>query len=116
MRKRLEEMSERELLEELVAEKRQQETLRWIGWGLRLVVVIAIAVLLAIYLPPVIAYFRQLAALVEQVKSTLEQLKTTADQLQSALNGVTQGSSDALREAAERLNELLNGLKGLFGR
>ncbi len=128
MRRPVEEMTDRELLEELVKEKRLQETLRRIRIGIGAAIAVAVAILLAIYLPPVIRYFRQLNETIQQVRRVAEQagasldsVRAAAEQVTASLDGMRQeivsiesSGAAALQNAAERLNELLNSFPAWF--
>ena len=60
-------MTDREILIELLQEKRRAENLRWVRLGVVAALVLAIGILCAVYLPPVIRYFRKLNELLERV-------------------------------------------------
>ena len=66
-RKPIPEMTDREMLIELLQEKRRAENLRWVRLGVVAALVLAIGILCAVYLPPVIRYFRKLNELLERV-------------------------------------------------
>ena len=66
-RKPIPEMTDREILIELLQEKRRAENLRWVRLGVVAALVLAIGILCAVYLPPVIRYFRKLNELLERV-------------------------------------------------
>lgn len=114
MRRPVEEMTERELLEELVQEKRLQETLRHIRLGVYAVLVVAVAILLAIYLPPVIRYFRQLGATLQQIRQAVEQASASLDGMRQTVAAIEEGGAAALQSAADRLNELISGFSAWF--
>ena len=114
MRRPVEEMTERELLEELVQEKRLQETLRRVRLGVYAVLAVAAAVLLAIYLPPVVRYFRQLSTTLQQIRQAVEQASAALDSVRQTVAGIEEGGAAALQSAADRLNELIGGISAWF--
>ena len=114
MRRPVEEMTDRELLEELVKEKRIQETLRRIRLGVGAAIFVAVAVLLAVYLPPAVRYFRQLNEEMQQIRRVAEQAGASLDGMRQEIVSIERGGAAALQNAADRLNELLNSFPAWF--
>ncbi len=114
MRKPICDMSEREMLAELLAAQRREEDLRRLGLGLRLLLLAAVAALLIIYLPPVIRYFRDLSASIRQLQEGIQQVQNTVTGVKESLSGLGASGLEALQRAAEKLNELLDNLPPIF--
>ena len=64
----IEEMTEREMLEELLEHKRRDQSARRVKLGITVLLLAALCVLLVAYLPPVVGYFRQLGEAVRQIR------------------------------------------------
>ena len=114
MQKAIETMTDREILEELLQERRRDRTKEYIRWGLYAAALLAVAILCAVYLPPVIDYFRKLHDAVEQIRQGMDQVRAAADTVRDAVTRVGQGGSEALESALARLNELLEKLPAVF--
>ena len=137
MRKDIQSMSDHELLMELVAEKRKLERLRHIK-EICLAVLLVIAVILGcVYIPKILAPFRQFQEMSGQLQAALnrfnasmdsyEQLSDQArglfDQLGSLDLSKLQETMDQLRslnlpelqETADKLSQLVSRVGGLFG-
>lgn len=110
----VEEMTERELLEELIVQKRREQTARRIKGGVCVLLLAVLTAALLRYLPPVIAYFQQLRETVEQVQENLQQLRNAADGITETVGGLRDAGQETLQDAVERLNELLGRLPGIF--
>lgn len=135
MSRPLEEMTDHEMLVELLEEKRYQERMRNLRIGCKAAVALAVVILLCIYLPPVIRTYRQLNETMQQVRDTVDQVKGaveqvkgastrvqgTMDELQgtvnsirSALDNLKQNGVDVLEGAMDQLNQLLQNFPGLW--
>ena len=101
MKKPVAQMTEREMLEELVAEKRRNDVVK--------------IVLLAVWLPPVIAFFRELSESIRQVRGELQRILDAADSVQKAVSGAGSAGWDTLKNLSEQLGELLGKIKSFFG-
>ncbi|MBQ9330789.1 MAG: hypothetical protein IJ221_07425 [Oscillibacter sp.] len=128
MRKPIEDMTDREILAELLAEKRRAEKWRYVGLGVRLAVLAVVAALCLRYLPPVLSFARDAYAAVETanaqvaqarqqmegIRSQLSDLQTTAEGIRTAVAGIQDIGSAALESAADRLNDLLSRFPRLW--
>ena len=107
MRQDLETMSERELLMELVSEKRRTETLRWIKYGVAVACALIIGIYLAKVLPPIIRTITSINDNLQYIRSTLNNLEPAVTSLQEKF------SSFSIPEGlVEDLEDLLNSLSG----
>lgn len=114
MQKPIEEMSDHEMLVELLREKRRAETLRYVKISVYAAIIITIGILCAIYLPPIIAYFRKLNETVQQIQQAMQQVQSATDSVRDTVAGIGESGADALREASEKLNELLEKVPRFF--
>lgn len=114
MRKPIEDMTDHEMLVELLSEKRREENRRYAKIGFYILIAVAIIILCAIYLPPVIAYFRKLNDTVQQIQQAIRQVQTTTDNIKSTVVGIGESGSEALKSAADKLNELLEKVPRIF--
>ncbi len=97
MRKEIEKMSERELLMELVEEKRRAEKWRLVRLCAVGAVVLALAILCAVYVPRIVES-------VQRFNEAVTSLQNTTNQIQSFYNGVKDAGLDKLSEAAENID------------
>lgn len=114
MRKSIEEMTDHEMLTELLREKRREENWRYVKLGVYALIIVAIAILCAIYLPPVIAYFRRLNESIQQIQQALQQLQNTTDSVKSTVAELGESGAEALHSAVDKLNELLEKVSRIF--
>ncbi|MBR1930305.1 MAG: isoprenylcysteine carboxylmethyltransferase family protein [Lachnospiraceae bacterium] len=104
----VEDMSERELLMELVREKRKREQLDRAKLLVNLLIVAAVVVLACIYVPRVVHFFRELRAALDQVNQAIDTVKQTVDNIKNT--GV-----DTLTELGDKLSSFTEGWNW-FGR
>ena len=114
MKKPVAQMTEREMLEELITEKRRNDIVKIVFLGIFLAVSVIVIILLAVYLPPVIAFFRRLSESVQQVQEELQRVLNAADSVRETLSGIGSAGKDTLENAAAQLNELLERIAGFF--
>lgn len=114
MNRPVQEMTDREILEELLADKRRQDTLRRVRLAVYAALAVALAVLLAKYLPPAIRYFRELDETLQQVRQATEQVNAALERVRQTIAGIEEGGAAALQDAADRLNELIGGFSSWF--
>ncbi len=113
MRKSLENMTDHEILMELVAEKRRSDNLRRLKIAVYVVIAIIIAILLFKYLPPVIAFFRRLNDQVQQLQTAMEQVQQTVTKVKETVSGVGDSTLEALKRAIESVIDLINKIPGV---
>ena len=89
------EMTERELLMELVEEKRRAETWRYIQIAWNITILIVVLILAFKFLPGIIAFFKE-------IHDTMESIRQTSNQI-----------SEGYQSLAESLGKL--GFPNLFG-
>ncbi len=107
MKKAIEDMSDRELLEELIAEKRRADKVRYVKYAVWAVILIALAYLLYRYLPPVIKTVQEIRQATQQIEQELGKLNDNIESIRGTVDGIRQSGSDALERAIEKLNSLL---------
>lgn len=87
-RKDVTEMSERELLMELVLEKRRDETLRIIHYFWQGFLLLVILILLIIYGPKIYHFFRSLYDTVSSLHSNIREITETVNKLSSSVQSL----------------------------
>ena len=86
------EMSTRDLLIELVEEKRREETLRIISIAVRVVILVVIIILLAKYLPGIIRFFKDMYDTLHSIQETANQISSGYEELSESINSIDLGS------------------------
>ena len=114
MQKPIEMMTDHEMLQELLEEKRRADRVRSIKIAVCAAILIAVAVLCAIYLPPIIEYFRKLNESVQQIRSTLQELRAVTDAVRETVGNLRDAGTERLESALDRINELLEGFPAIF--
>ena len=117
--KNIEEMSDRELLEELVAAKRRDQIIEYIKWGVIAVFIISIYAMIARYIPQIKAFLDASNTLINDLEATNQQINDvmgqlndgSLEQLKELLNSMNDGSIDKLKELIEKLNSILGVFK-----
>lgn len=110
----IEEMTEREMLEELLEQKRREQSARRVKLGITVLVIAALCVLVVAYLPPVVGYFRQLGEAVRQIQQGLQQITGVLDDVDETVSTLRESGFDTLRNASQQLTDLLERLPGIF--
>lgn len=75
----IEEMSDHEILLELIKDKRRNDRNRYIKNTVRIIIAIAVIVLLIIVVPPVVRFFRQLNETITQMQESIAQVTEVAE-------------------------------------
>ena len=114
---RLELMSDHEMLMELVAEKRRQDTVRTVKLCIYLILAAVVCVLLFIYVPRIIEAYRSAKATLNQSKEITDKLQSTFskvdfEKMQSTLEKM---DFDELQQSLETVRSFLNRLQTIFG-
>ena len=104
----VETMTERELLMELVNEKRRQEKIRYIKWGITAVIIILVVVLLIVYLPPVVKTIKKVDSAVDMMQSEIDNIKGSFDDAMEKLS-----EFEAIAEEFSDFDDLKEKLAGL---
>ena len=121
MRPEAETMKDRELLMELVEDKRRQEKLRYIKYGIAAAVIVLIVVLLLVYLPPVVRTFDKIDGAVDMMQSEMDNISGSFDEAMEKLSefealadklSVFEELGDKISEF-EELGDKLKGLEEL---
>ena len=100
--KEIEEMSDHELLMELVAEKRRNDRIRYVKYGVYGIIFLGVAVLCFIYVPKIVAFYNRVNAVMEQ--------------LDAATNSVKRVSDSISTETIEAFNSVVEAIRQLLGR
>ena len=98
MKKEINAMSDRELLMELVAGQRREEKWRAVRIGATLLVVLAIVILCAVYVP-------RLTQTVRRVNETMDQVQGVAAEAQKLFDDIQEIGTDKLAETIDTVNE-----------
>lgn len=88
-RQEIEEMSTRELLMELVQEKRREETLRIIGYMLRGALVLAVILVLIKFGPQIIAFFKGMSDTINSISQTVHKIDEAIDKFGGMIGGLS---------------------------
>jgi len=81
-------MTDRELLEELVEEKRREETWRILDLIWKIVIIIAVLILCYHFLPSVINFFRELYEMVQSIKQAADSIQKGISEVSGAFGGL----------------------------
>ncbi len=103
-KKPVEEMSERELLMELVTEKRRQDKVRVVKYAVLAAVIIAIAVLAVIYVPKIVNAYKALMETYSQV----QELSLEAEEALGQVEGAVEKAHETMDNINDTLNNKLN--------
>ena len=109
-------MSDREILEELLEEKRRQDRIRYVKYAVWGVIAIAVIILCAVYVPKIVALYNEVNSTMEQVDQTMQQIDSSLQSLKSDYDAVKSAGQGALEEAAEAVNALIEQIRsfGIF--
>ena len=141
MQKQIESMNERELLEELVRQGLRREKTEKIKLCALALLLVAVVVLAAVYIPKILAPMRQISQsmqqveetaheaervlsnfdekTVDQLKQTMESLGETSQQVRVLMDTLRDSGLDKLQSTIEELTESLNSIGSImkiFGR
>ena len=97
-------MSDHELLMELVKEKRRNDKLRYIRYGISALILLAVVVIAAIYVPKIVA-------VINRYNRFMDQMEGLNDKVSSFVNEGTIGLLDSVKSIMEKVQSLL----GRFG-
>lgn len=121
MKKEIEWMSDRELLMELVAEKRRNERLRVVRILVLSLALLALVILCLIWIPRITAPFRQLQETVDRLNESIArfdqasaQMTEAAEQVRSYLSNLGQSGYKALLRSVEEATAILEKLAGFL--
>ena len=95
-------MSDHELLMELVKEKRRNDKLRYIRYGFYALILLAIIVVGAIYIPKIVAVIRR-------YNQFMDQMEGLNDKVSSFVNEGTIGLLDSVKSIMEKVQALFAG-------
>ena len=102
--KKIEEMSDHEILVELLEDKRRNDKNRYIKYGIYAAIALVIIVLLIIYVPKVVAF-------INKYNQVLNDLQETNDKINEFFNTVGEGTAEKFKEITDALGSFL----GKFG-
>ena len=95
-------MSDHELLMELVKEKRRSDKIRYIRYGIHALILLVIVVVGIIYVPKIVAVIRRYNAFMDQMEGL-------NDKVSSFVNEGTIGLLDSIRSILEKMQGLFTG-------
>lgn len=98
------EMSDHELLMELVKEKRRNDRIRYVRYAVYGLILLAVIVIGAIYIPKIVA-------VINRYNRFMEQMEGLNEKVSSVVNDGTVDLLDSVKEAMEKIQ----GLFGKFG-
>ena len=138
MNKDIDNMSEKELLAELVRQGRRSERADMIKVSVLCVLLLAVVILALVYVPKIVAPIQQLSDSMEQIetsfdeakrvlssfdketidnfKQTMESLNETSQQARVFMEKLKDSGLDKLQPTIESLSSSLNSFLKLFGR
>lgn len=138
MNKDIDNMSEKELLAELVRQGRRNERADMIKVSVLCVLLLAVVILALVYVPKIVAPIQQLSDSMEQIetsfdeakrvlssfdketidnfKQTMESLNETSQQARVFMDKLKDSGLDKLQSTIEGLSSSLNTFLRLFGR
>ena len=105
-----EEMSDHELLMELVAEKRRNDRIRYIYYGLYTVFAVFLIVMGCIYIPKIVRIVNQYKELMENYQQLIARLNATDGKINEFMNGF-ETDLGGIKEFIEKFSALM----GAFG-
>ena len=95
-------MSDHELLMELVKEKRKNDKIRYVRCGFYAVVLLAVIVIGAVYVPKIVAVIRR-------YNQFMDQMEGLNDKVSSFVNEGTVNLLDSVKSILEKIQKLLGG-------
>lgn len=101
-------MSERELLEELVEDKRKKDRIRWIKYAL-----LAIVILVAGYY--IYTTLSRVMEVVNQYNGMMQEINQNVESFKEYFDGDGQQTMEGLQNILQQIEEFSNGFGGLFG-
>ena len=101
---KIEEMSDRELLVELLKEKRRNQVLRYIGLAILLAAVVYVYVQVTKYIPMIKDF-------VDRSNKLMSELDETSNQINGMIDSLNDGTIEKLKEMIDKLNELMKIFK-----
>lgn len=118
-------MSDHEILEELLAEKRMRDRWRRIKLAIAAVILVLLIILACMIVPKAVAAYRtytetmaRINTVVDQVESTMSEVQSSFDELDSSISDIRssiESTIDTLTEQLSGLADLSETLKGLGG-
>lgn len=96
----IEEMSDRELLEELLKEKRRNQIIRYIELSILIATVIFIYVQAMKYIPMIKDF-------IDRSNKLMAELEETGNQINGLVDSLNDGTIDKLKEMIVKLNDLM---------
>ncbi|MBE6016812.1 MAG: DUF948 domain-containing protein [Lachnospiraceae bacterium] len=133
MKPAIEEMSDHEILMELIRDKRRNDRNRYIKNIVRIAIAVAVIVLLIIIVPPIVRFFKQLNETINMMQDGMSQVTAIAEDMKSQVEGSiadietfvndTKGQlddklgqlDDTANEIIEQVNQQVGEIQGLFG-
>lgn len=106
--KDINEMSDHEILIELLEEKRRNDRIRYIQYAFDAVVILALLVLGFIYIPKIVNFVKQVNQLVEDYKQLVGRLNLTEVKIDEFMNSFGSETGVQLKEFIERFEALMS--------
>lgn len=105
MSKKIDEMTDHELLMELVAEKRMRDKIRYVKIGFYSVIFIALIVAGCIYIPKIVRF-------VNRVNEDIEKIERMVDEMQESMDTMKNYGKDFYNESMAKFTEGMEKLEG----
>lgn len=111
MPKNIGNMTDHELLEELVLQGRRAERMSRVKICLVAVLLLLVAILALVYIPKIMAPIRQLNESMIEIRGTMEKAQTILDQFDEETVGKFKETMESLSETSQQARVLLQKLK-----
>ena len=102
------EMSDHEILMELIEEKRRNDRIRYIQYAFDAVVIIALVILGFIYIPKIVNFVRQVNQLIEDYKQLVGRLNLTEGKIDEFMNSFGSDTGLKMKEFIEKFEALMS--------
>lgn len=111
MHKQTENMSEHELLEELVRQGKRREMIEQIKLGVVSILLLTIIVLAFVYIPRILEPMRQVSQSMEQVEQAAEEAKRVLSSFDEKTVDQIKQTMESLNETSQQVRVLMDKLK-----
>ena len=106
--KDINEMSDHEILIELLEEKRRNDRIRYIQYAFDAVVILALLVLGFIYIPKIVSFVKQVNQLIEDSQQLVGRLNLTEVKIDEFVNSFGSDTGEKMKEFIERFEALMS--------
>jgi len=103
--KKIEEMTDHEILLELIKEKRMRDKIMYVKIGFYSVILIALIILGCIYIPKIVAF-------VNRVNEDIERIEHTIDEIEENMNTLKEYGEDFYENTLTKITENVQKMEG----